>query len=81
MTKAKETPAVEAEGEVTVKVADLAALNARMDRLEAENAKLSAGAPSTAPAGKVDIHGDGYVSTMKVHSASENPKRTVIKEG
>ena len=60
---------------LTVKKSDFEALTARLEALE-----KSLTAPATSVGGSIDPHGIGWNSTLKVHSASEDPNRKFIKE-
>lgn len=59
---------------LTVKKSEFEALVARLDALEKRDA-----APASV-GGSIDPHGIGWNSTLKVHSASEDPNRKFIKE-
>ena len=58
---------------LTVKKSDFEALTARLDALEKK-------ASAPAVGGSIDPHGIGWNSTLRVHSASEDPNRKFIKE-
>lgn len=57
---------------LTVKKSDFEALTARLEALE-KKASVTVG-------GSIDPHGIGWNSTLRVHSASEDPNRKFIKE-
>lgn len=58
---------------LTVKKSDFEALTARLEALEKK-------ASAPAVGGSIDPHGIGWNSTLRVHSASEDPNRKFIKE-
>ena len=58
---------------LTVKKSDFEALTARLDALEKKTSAPAVG-------GSIDPHGIGWNSTLRVHSASEDPNRKFIKE-
>ena len=58
---------------LTVKKSDFEALTARLEALEKK-------ASAPAVGGSVDPHGIDWNSTLRVHSASEDPNRKFIKE-
>lgn len=61
---------------LTVKKSEFEALVARLDALE----KKGGAAPASSVGGSIDPHGIGWNSTLRVHSASEDPNRKFIKE-
>ena len=60
---------------LTVKKSEFEALTARLEALE-----KSLTAPAASVGGSIDPHGIGWNSTLKVHSASEDPNRKFITE-